>query len=833
MVLALTLSLVACSGGSEKEVENGILNISKAVDEAGEVINGAEITVYDAENKSVATGAGEYDLSPGTYRVVVKAAGYGTFEESYTLQKGSTVPVTPQLNKIEQNKVTTAAELIEAVNDADVKKILLAADIEVDDSLAIERLLELDLDDNTLEADLNIEHNQAGSMKIQKGKIDGGLTIDAPQSTVENYATITGTTTIDNVLADSFNNHGDLNDVSIKDADGCSFDNQGQISGNIKVEAEDAAGDIKFKGRVDSKIEVTASGAKVRIGEKAQIKEIIMSSDNSQLKIDQESVVNNISIDGQGNQIKTKGRVEKVETSQEAKDSTTFILEEGGEVDDGGNLAIIEELKLAANEQKVGVGSDFTLPSHAQAVFSNGEIKELLIKWDGQADTSTAGEYHFSGAVAGVKDAVEFSLIVEELSIESLILDPNQAEVRVGADFSLPQRAVAIMSNGSIKKVALQWDKSVDTSEPGEYNFTGSAAGTDKTVPFKLIVKELTIVELTLETSQVTVKVGADFTLPQTAVAKLSDGSEVNVIVQWDKSADTSEPGEYNFTGSVNGTDKTVPFTLLVEEEDLEIEELILDPNEAEVEVGADFNLPQTAVAKLSDGSERNLIVQWNKSVDTSEPGEYDFTGSVDGTDKKVSFTLRVKKAAIKELILNRYEKTVEKGVHFTLPQMALAKLSNGATKEVEIQWDKSADTSKVGEYDFTGSVEGTDKTVPFTLLVVEGTGNIDIGIDFEKAPAAPQNLSGEYKDGVVALSWDKVEQDRVENDNFGGYLIYRSKSLNEDGKVISFKLEEDIEYQDNTIVSGETYYYRVRAYGGWTGILAGELSTAVKVSTQ
>lgn len=184
------------------------------------------------------------------------------------------------------------------------------------------------------------------------------------------------------------------------------------------------------------------------------------------------------------------------------------------------------------------------------------------------------------------------------------------------------------------------------------------------------------------------------------------------------------------------------------------------------------------------------------------------------------------------DLKLETSKATVEVGSDFSLPQLAVATMSDGSTKEVAVQWSQTVNTSQEGEYTFTGTIAGTAKTVHFTLMVVESTGDITIDIDLEKPPAIPTNLTGEYQAGQIVLNWKQVEQD-LSNDRFGGYLIYRSQSSKSLGQTIHSTLITGPTYIDKNVIADKIYYYRVRAYGGKTGMLAGGLSTAVKVSTK
>jgi hypothetical protein len=207
---------------------------------------------------------------------------------------------------------------------------------------------------------------------------------------------------------------------------------------------------------------------------------------------------------------------------------------------------------------------------------------------------------------------------------------------------------------------------------------------------------------------------------------------------------------------------------------------------------------------------------------------EEEYTVSV---NKETSVTPKLKlKSLIEDVKLENTQATVEVGADFVLPAIAIATMSDGSTKEVAVQWDKEVDTSQAGEYSFTGSVDETDQTVEFTLIVEEGTGSIDIGIDLEQPPTAPTNLSGEFKNKQVVLNWKQVDQDVAENDNFGGYLVYRSQSDYKLGKAIHSTLVADTTYTDSDVAAGKTYYYQVRAYGGQTGMLAGKFSTTLEV---
>ncbi|MGM0368849.1 MAG: carbohydrate binding domain-containing protein [Bacillota bacterium] len=133
--------------------------------------------------------------------------------------------------------------------------------------------------------------------------------------------------------------------------------------------------------------------------------------------------------------------------------------------------------------------------------------------------------------------------------------------------------------------------------------------------------------------------------------------------------------------------------------------------------------------------------------------------------------------------------------------------------------------TTEDGEYTATCDVEVTS---------LSDEGEIDLDIDWETAPAAPDNLSTDISGNAVTLEWDRVDQDLAADDStkeFGGYYIYRSTEEGELGTAVQSDLIEDNSYIDEDVEAGETYYYQLRAYGGNSGYLAGDFSEVKSIT--
>lgn len=111
---------------------------------------------------------------------------------------------------------------LEAFNDAvananDGDTIKLTSDI-TKATTNITKLANLNLNGYTLTGNVDIASNASGTLNISNGMIDGNLTVDTPNATVNNTATVTGTIII-NGISDSTWNENISGNIIIVDAD--------------------------------------------------------------------------------------------------------------------------------------------------------------------------------------------------------------------------------------------------------------------------------------------------------------------------------------------------------------------------------------------------------------------------------------------------------------------------------------------------------------------------------------------------------------------------------------------------------------------------------------
>lgn len=122
-------------------------------------------------------------------------------------------------------------------------------------------------------------------MNISNGTINGELTVDTPNATVNNKAIVGGATNIVNVSNNTFNNEGTLNTVKITDSNGGSFNNTGTINGEIIIDpSSEATAPIILKGNITSKVKVTGY-KKPQVKVEGKVKEIEVKAENTNLEI--------------------------------------------------------------------------------------------------------------------------------------------------------------------------------------------------------------------------------------------------------------------------------------------------------------------------------------------------------------------------------------------------------------------------------------------------------------------------------------------------------------------------------------------------------------------
>lgn len=159
------------------------------------------------------------------------------------------------------------------------------------------------------------------------------------------------------------------------------------------------------------------------------------------------------------------------------------------------------------------------------------------------------------GGIAVVPDSVlnnAIDFLNGKITKESIYkIDNLSASVSVNDKFSLPATVKAVMYDGTVKDVAVAWDKTdVDTGSEGTNYYFGTVEGYQVKVLLTLDVLGL-IREV--KTPILEVYKGDPITLPKTVQATTVSGKSVEVPIIWDssKTLNSNNPGTQTLTGTM------------------------------------------------------------------------------------------------------------------------------------------------------------------------------------------------------------------------------------------------------------------------------------------
>ena len=114
--------------------------------------------------------------------------------------------------------VSTVQELNTALTNVNVKKIVLNNNLAANFNAT--RKVDFDLNGKTLTGNVSYDTEAEGTILLSNGTVTGNLTVDTPNVSFTNSATVNGTTTITDVANNTFTNNGFLNIVLIQDVTG-------------------------------------------------------------------------------------------------------------------------------------------------------------------------------------------------------------------------------------------------------------------------------------------------------------------------------------------------------------------------------------------------------------------------------------------------------------------------------------------------------------------------------------------------------------------------------------------------------------------------------------
>lgn len=164
--------------------------------------------------------------------------------------------------------VDTKDELVAALKNDKVRSIKLTDNITA--NIDVNRAVNIDLGSKTLTGDISYNTTDGAIIELGNGTVTGDLTVDTPNAdfTVGTGLTVSGTTTIKDVLSSTFTNKGTLADVVIEDSNGTSFVNEGTVSGTVTV---DTTGEVTLGGTTALTDVKVKKAAKITLADDATV----------------------------------------------------------------------------------------------------------------------------------------------------------------------------------------------------------------------------------------------------------------------------------------------------------------------------------------------------------------------------------------------------------------------------------------------------------------------------------------------------------------------------------------------------------------------------------
>lgn len=259
-----------------------------------------------------------------------------------------------------------------------------------------------------------------------------------------------------------------------------------------------------------------------------------------------------------------------------------------------------------------------------------------------------------------------------------------------------------------------------------------------------------------------------DFIATDNAGVGISNPLEPGVYtLKFQSALDGYVPDLQEYTIEITEPLQVIEQDIVLEIKVKEVEDLV-----ATVEQFEAYTLPTTVIATLSDLSTLEVPVTWDKTVDTTEIGMFEFLGTVKNYDKQVKLTLTVEAAPEAQMkiksIIQPQDVIVEYGTEvgtLPLPNQVSVILENDTEVEVPVNWDTTNyDGHTSGTYILSGelslgrSIVNPDGMKASIQVVVQEQGMA--------APEATLTMEGKIQAGVESRVIHTVNLANLENVN-------------------------------------------------------------------
>lgn len=499
----------------------------------------------------------------------------------------------------------------------------------------------------------------------------------------------------------------------------------------------------------------------------------------------------------------------------------------GSDYQTTGTLHVTDAFTVAPMTVWTVPGVAPSLPYSAYVTFDDASDETTSInaeiKWDVIDPKLYADENVFTvnGTLVGGTQKVTATVEVSAVD-RALVPDTVTAP---GVAPQLPGNITVVTKDGKKRTDYVTWD-SVPAStyqEVGDqftvtghrYAYLQGGTVTLYTVTTTVHVRAVDSVDTAVVDQPVTTKVGVRPSLPYSLPVMLDDGFAVFVPVDWDSipPEQYAEAGSFEVGGTLNMNlpatkaraaqvdGDRVTITVNVKQDTDEREIGYITPLQLDFATDDDIDLPDEVYVSLAGGNtgieanDQRRKVTWNvdevKAIDTTTPGTYRVSGTVEGSDRTAYCYVTVSRAAaalfdhFDEVRMNVAIGTPAQNIALT--DKVVAHYSDGTTQSLNVRWDKTPLTvgalSKEGEIVLEGTVDGLSDKARAIITVTDknvatGIKPVEITVDEGDRPELPSEVTVEWKDadGNVGTTQENVVWDSFADsqwaDGMGGTVF-------------------------------------------------------------
>ncbi|MFD0619081.1 endo-alpha-N-acetylgalactosaminidase family protein [Paenibacillus sp. GCM10027629] len=261
------------------------------------------------------------------------------------------------------------------------------------------------------------------------------------------------------------------------------------------------------------------------------------------------------------------------------------------------------------------------------------------------------------------------------------------------------------------------------------------------------------------KTAEVSTTAGMHPEMPSTVKATMSNGTVMELPVQWPAIAPSkyAEVGTFDVTGHINGVqDATITATVTVTAGGA-VEIVDAKVMNVYTSVGIAPVMPEKAKMVASNGTVIQVPVTWDAIADNSykNVGSFSVAGTVTGTNIKAQAIVIVTNSRAEIVAIPTTKMSTVIGVKPVLPSTIEVTMSDQSKRFVSVAWDLITDEqiSKVGQFTVNGTIEGTEKKAIAEITVKE-----DPNIALRKPATASSQQSGNTaamgNDGQTSTRW-------------------------------------------------------------------------------